>query len=245
MRSNCRTHKGCRIRRVEGAPISFGAKMPGENKIIEGLVRRNSLFLSAAAQNNHKALSPVYRWFSQAISFVIDDLPLGGRASFSESAVQFCQEEADKATIVRLLTLADLGIAKLSIDDTPVPELSKKVIELIQAQWPRGISRLTVPETRKAIRLLHHVENRTVPFEIGQESDGTLAYLALLGPIVSVLKNGGILWIDELDTSLHPLIAVQIMRLFSSPTSNPRSAQLIFNTHDTNLLSSGDLRRVG
>jgi AAA15 family ATPase/GTPase len=33
------------------------------------------------------------------------------------------------------------------------------------------------------------------------------------------------------------------MRLFSSPATNPQSAQLIFNTHDTNLLSSGDLRR--
>ena len=229
------------FRRTEGVPISFGAKMPGENKIIEGLVRKNSLFLSAAAQNNHEALSPVYRWFSQSISFVIDHLGLPGRATYSANAAQFCLEETDKARITRLITQADLGIAELSIEDSPFPELSKKVIELIRTQ--SGMSPLTLPEIHKAIRFLHHVGSRTIPFEIEQESNGTLAYMALLGPLVSVLKYGGILWIDELDTSLHPLMAVHIIRLFGTSTSNPRSAQLVFNTHDTNLLGSGDLRR--
>jgi AAA15 family ATPase/GTPase len=76
-----------------------------------------------------------------------------------------------------------------------------------------------------------------------QESDGTLAYLALLGPAVDAIKNGTPLLIDELDASLHPLLAIQLLRLFNTPSSNPKGAQLIFNTHDTNLLSSGVLRR--
>jgi uncharacterized protein len=160
-----------------------------------------------------------------------------------QKTAQFCQEEADKATIVRLLSQADLGIAELSIEDTPYAELSKKVFELIRAQLPPGTSSPEAPPTHKVIRPLHHLGNRPIPFELDQESSGTLAYLALLGPVVRLLKNGGTLWVDELDTSLHPLMAVQIMRLFASPASNPQSAQLIFNTHDTNLLSSGDLRR--
>jgi uncharacterized protein len=229
------------FKRTEGAPISFGAKMPGENKIIEGLVRKNSLFLSAAAQNNHEALSPVYRWFSQSISLVIGQVGLMGRDFHRASTAQVCQEDGDKTTVVRLLTHADLGIAELSIEDTPVPELAKKVIELIRTQSDRPP--IEVPETHKVIRLLHNVGNRTIPFEIEQESNGTLAYLALLGPVVRALQNGGTLWIDELDASLHPLIATQIMRLFGRTSSNPCSAQLIFNTHDTNLLSSGGLRR--
>jgi hypothetical protein len=214
------------FKRVEAAPISFGAKMPGENKTIEGLVRKNSLFLSAAAQNNHEALSPVYSWFSQSMSFVIGHLELPGRVTYSANAAQFCQEEMVKATVARLLIQADLGIAELSVEDTPWAEIENRVLE-----------------PRKVIRFLHHVRNRTVPFEIEQESNGTLVYLALLGPVVNVLKKGGTLWIDELDTSLHPLMAVQITGLFDSPTSNPHSAQLIFNTHDTNLLRSDHLRR--
>jgi uncharacterized protein len=228
------------FKRAEGAPISFGTKMPGENKIIEGLVRKNSLFLSAAAQNNHEALSPVYTWFSQSISFVVGHLALWGRAIHAESVAEFCQEETDKATIAQLLTQADLGIAELIVKETPWPEIGKKVVETIRTKWPSVAS---LPETHKVIRLLHNVGNRMIPFEVEQESNGTRTYLALLGPVVSVLKNGGVLWIDELDTSLHPLMAIQITRLFDSPTSNPHSAQLIFNTHDTNLLRSGHLRR--
>ena len=231
------------FKRVEGAPISFGAKMPGENKVIESLVRKNSLFLSAAAQNNHAVLSPVYGWFAQPTSFVIGHHGQIGRAAYGAHAARFCQEEADRATIARLLTQADLGIADLSVEDAPLGEFSKRMFELILTRLPPGTSSPEVPEKHKVIRLLHHVGNRTVPFELEQESSGTLAYLALLGPVVSLLKNGGILWVDELDASLHPLMAVQIIRLFSNPASNPRSAQLIFNTHDTNLLGSGDLRR--
>jgi hypothetical protein len=223
------------FKRAEGAPTSFGAKMPGENKIIEGLVRRNSLFLSAAAQNNHEALSPVYRWFSRSVSFVIGDLGSLGRATYSENALEFCQQETDKAIIVRLLTEVDLGIAGLSVEDTQWPEMGKKMFDLIRSNLPPGTSLPELPEMHKVIRLLHRVGSRTLPLEMERESNGTRTYLALLGPVVSVLKNG--------DASLHPLIAVQIMRLFDNSTSNPHSGQLIFNTHDTNLLSSGHLRR--
>jgi AAA15 family ATPase/GTPase len=226
--------------RAEGTPISFGAKMPGENKVIEGLTRKNSLFLSTAAQNNHEVLAPVYRWFSQSISFVIGNLGLASRVAHNESTAQFCQEEVDKATITRLLTQADLGIEGLRIENIPWPDITKKILEAVRTEVT---SMPELPETRKVVRILHHVGNQTVPFEAEQESSGTLAYLALAGPVVSLLKNGGTLLVDELDTSLHPLMAVQILRLFGSSTSNPRSAQLIFNTHDTNLLSSGDLRR--
>ena len=51
------------------------------------------------------------------------------------------------------------------------------------------------------------------------------------------------LCIDELDHSLHPLLAIEVIRLFNDPKRNPNGAQLIFNTHDTNLLSADLLRR--
>jgi hypothetical protein len=231
------------FKRAEDTPISFGAKMPGGNKAIEALVRKNSLFLSAAAQNNHEALAPVYRWFSESISFVIGNIALAGRAVHGARTAEICQEEKDKATIARLITQADLGVAGLRVEDIPWPRMGKKLLEIIRDELPTGTPLTELPETWKVVRLLHRVGDRTVPFEAEQESSGTLAYLALLGPVVKLLKTGGILCVDELDTSLHPLMAVQVMRLFGKRASNPRSAQLIFNTHDTNLLSSGDLRR--
>jgi AAA15 family ATPase/GTPase len=65
----------------------------------------------------------------------------------------------------------------------------------------------------------------------------------LLTPIIAALTNGGIVFVDELDESLHPLLAIEVIRQFSDVGENKRFAQLIFNTHDTNLLSSGMLRR--
>ncbi len=49
--------------------------------------------------------------------------------------------------------------------------------------------------------------------------------------------------VDELDTKLHPLLTKALIKLFHNPDSNLRNAQLIFATHDTNLLSDGSFRR--
>jgi len=135
--------------RVEGSPISFGAKMPGENKMIEGLTRKNSLFLSAAAQNNHEALLHVQKWFSEALSFGTSHLTyFAGRAAYGANAAQFCQDEPGKAVIVRLLSHADLGIAGLSIEEAPWPEFGIRLFELLLTEAPSA----TFPETNKTIR---------------------------------------------------------------------------------------------
>jgi len=55
-------------------------------------------------------------------------------------------------------------------------------------------------------------------------------------PILTVLEDGLVLLIDELDGSLHPLLVERIVEMFQSPKTNPRCAQLVFNAHDINLL---------
>jgi AAA15 family ATPase/GTPase len=61
--------------------------------------------------------------------------------------------------------------------------------------------------------------------------------------VVDALNKGVPLLIDELDASLHPILATEVIRLFNNSSINPKGAQLIFNTHDTNLLSTDILRR--
>jgi hypothetical protein len=75
------------------------------------------------------------------------------------------------------------------------------------------------------------------------ESSGTRKFFALTGPILNVLENGFTLVVDELDSKLHPNLVCKIVSLFNSKEFNKKNAQLIFNTHDTNLLSSGLFRR--
>ena len=77
-----------------------------------------------------------------------------------------------------------------------------------------------------------------VEFGIGAESQGTQKLFYLTGPVLNILKKGGILIIDELEARLHPLMTCELIRLFQSQETNPKRAQLIFTTHDTNLLSN-------
>ncbi|MEJ0104871.1 MAG: AAA family ATPase [Bacteroidota bacterium] len=75
------------------------------------------------------------------------------------------------------------------------------------------------------------------------ESSGTRKYFALSGPILDTLKSGATLFVDELDSQLHPLLVKHLIKLFNSKESNPKNAQLIFNTHDINLLNTRVFRR--
>ena len=75
------------------------------------------------------------------------------------------------------------------------------------------------------------------------ESQGTQKFFNLIGLILLILDSGGILIADELDTKLHPLLTQRLVQLFNNSETNPRNAQFIFTTHDTNLLSAGLFRR--
>jgi AAA15 family ATPase/GTPase len=216
-----------------GKPFSFSAKLTGENKMIGQLTRNNSLFLSAAAQNNHELLLPVYKWVSRFLVFVIGD-----RDVWQLRTASMCNEIETRALMAQLLRVADLGIS-----DVQVAEESDGIMEALRSAWSAKGEVSSLDESIPVIQLIHRLGDKELPFDLAQESAGTIAYLGLLSPIVNALSTGGLICIDELDASLHPLMAVEIMRLFGNRSRNPKGAQLLFNTHDTNLLSSGVLRR--
>ena len=86
------------------------------------------------------------------------------------------------------------------------------------------------------------VGERTFP-KNKMESEGTKKVIEFSGPIFDTLKEGKVLIIDELDAKLHPLITRNIVLLFMDEETNPNGAQLIFATHDTNLLDLDIIRR--
>ena len=77
--------------------------------------------------------------------------------------------------------------------------------------------------------------------DFNEESDGTKKFMGLSGPILDTLKEAKVLIIDELEASLHPLLTEYLVKLFQDKTINIHKAQLIFATHDVNLLRSQDL----
>ena len=86
-------------------------------------------------------------------------------------------------------------------------------------------------------------EGKPVYLELTLESAGTRRLLLVLSLVYRALDEGTPLVIDELDASLHTLAGSAVLKLFCSPETNPKGAQLIATIHDTNLMDSSTLRR--
>lgn len=217
--------------------FTFSRLLPGANRTISGFTRPNSLFLSAAAQNNHPALEPVYRWFSSLA--VIDE---NGRPSLEMVTAHFCMDEKFRSAVQALLEAADLGITHVEIIEEDLASFAKR----LNPQMDDSEIRAMFPTSRAGagVQLRHRAgANPDVVLPFDQESQGTRTMLGLAGMIILVLQAGSVLVVDELDRSLHPHLALAVLSIFTSPASNPKNAQLVFNTHDTNLLDQSILRR--
>lgn len=210
----------------------------------EGLVRDNALLLSVAAQFNEQTAIAVTNWFKRFK--YISGLHEIGYQGFT---IDKTENPTQKLKILELLKAADLGIhdiklQKLDTDNLPkgMPkEIRDKILNEIKEENTEFIE--DVLTTHKKYDTQKQAVG-TVNFSIDEdESSGTRKFFALTGPILDVIENGYTLVVDELDSKLHPNLVCKIVSLFNSKEFNPKNAQLIFNTHDTNLLSSGLFRR--
>lgn len=215
--------------------FQFGKYLTGRNHSIAKLTRDNSLFLSAAAQNNHELLAGVYNWFSTSLKIVTG----GDRSSLQREMLSLCVNEGYKNLAVELLKMADLGIVDMDIKEEPFAD-----------KWSRT-QRGYVPDKSDRETMIssafftHAADNPegSVSFPLEEESSGTQALFGLLGPLTSALGLGQTLLVDELETSLHPNMALWVVQLVNSGKVNLRNGQLIFNTHDSNLLDAKMFRR--
>jgi hypothetical protein len=211
-------------------PFHFGKSLRGNNRTVASLTRSNSLFLSAAAENNHELLSRVHSWFATHLVFCSrDTLPprlLPGRA----------------ALLAGLVRLADFGISDINDRGEKSPEVQSKISDslAIMRSVEYDISEYFHPSRLRFGGLRHsspdHPSGVSLPFQ--NESQGTRAWLSLADSLLDALETGGVLCVDELDRSLHPRLALEVVRIFDDPARNPMKAQLIFNTHDTSLLGN-------
>lgn len=84
---------------------------------------------------------------------------------------------------------------------------------------------------------VHFVDNNTYKLNFEEESDGTKKLFLLMPTIFKVLESGGYLFIDELDSSLHQDIIIDIIiRLFCDNNLNKKNAKLIFSMHNLGML---------
>jgi AAA15 family ATPase/GTPase len=216
----------------------------GSLAVKEGLVRDNALLLSLAAQLNDATSIQVLEWFRNLK--IISGLREEGYQGFTMTRTK---DPLHKQKILELLKAADLGIQDiklemLDIDALPkdMPkELRERLIKESKEENAEIFSDI-ITTHKKYNNDRQFVENINFSMD-DDESSGTQKFFALTGPVLNVLESGFTLVVDELDSKLHPNLICKLVSLFNSKELNPKNAQLIFNTHDTNLLSSGLFRR--
>jgi AAA15 family ATPase/GTPase len=207
------------------------------------MVRNNALLLSVAAQFNDFIPMEVISWLYNfnSISGLKDE-------SYQEYTLNLLQQENYKERILNFTKVADLGIDDLKLIQQEITDVNfnknhtqEQKDVLLKALKAKKISNL-MSFHQKYDKSMQPVD--LVPFYFQEsESAGTIKYFSLAGPLLDTLDNGKVLMIDELDSKLHPLLTEKIISLFNSHITNPKNAQLIFTTHDTNLLSAKLFRR--
>ncbi|MEZ4361323.1 MAG: ATP-binding protein [Kofleriaceae bacterium] len=215
--------------------FDFGRMLHGENKAIEALTRPNSLFLSAAAQNNHEQLRPVYEWFGRRLHVSREMMSWGAPSRWWEQFIDgaeqltvFRPHDVDEAHLLRAQVCALLRAADLGIEDFRVTE------DLVRHDGHEELRRRP-PSYRLSFSHLGAAPGAWL--DLAQESTGTRALVSLLPTLLLALQRGGVVAIDELNT-LHPMLALALVQLFQDPRRNPRGAQLLFNTHESSLLGN-------
>jgi uncharacterized protein len=218
--------------------FTFSRLFQGANRTIGGFTRPNSLFLSTAAQNNHPALEPIYEWISNL--FLMDEQ---SRSTFETIVFQLCMDESFRAGVQAFLQSADLGITDIEVIEEDLTSFAQRFN--LAMDDPEVRNAFPSPRVGAGVQLRHRTGSADthVVLPFNQESQGTRAMFSLAGLMVAVLRAGTVLVVDELDRSLHPLLALKVVSIFTDPVANPNNAQLIFNTHDTNLLDTSILRR--
>lgn len=216
----------------------------GKMLVKQNFVRENVLMLSAAAQWNDVLAGSVMDWFRSLK--VISGLEEDAYAGFT---MKRTDDPELKQKHLEFLQRADLDIQDISLERLDLSQLPKDMPREIRELLERKVTdekEQLVSDVLTSHKKYDADKNHVVDVNFSlreDESSGTRKFFFLSGPILDVITNGYILVVDELDSKLHPNLVCKIVEIFNSKELNPKNAQLIFNTHDTNLLSAGIFRR--
>lgn len=210
---------------------------------LEGYTLPNVLFLSKAIANNRTDLEPVYNWLTNDLQLA--DMSTANPIGMLFSSTLWGLTVAEFGDPIRkLLRHADLGVTDAqAVDWTPArsSRLAHEYDKDVQREQLQDIE--FFKQGPKIPELTHRGSGSDVPFSWDRESAGTRRFFSLLGPWLILLKARKIFCLDELDTSLHPLMVRELLRLYFSSDTNQEGAQLLFTTHNPLLLDTALLRR--
>lgn len=241
--------------RREGQKYSF-TEEKAKRRLISEAVAENQLYFSVACTMNDSACTGAMRWFREKVYFSRD---------YSEIPRQLLEYSSDNNMLKAIsdyAKAADLGIEDMKFEikrkevneELPLPENLPAEIQTALRQFLHVLAetsnnsevRLNMGEV--TARSFHPGLNRDGSrglFSLGlaDESDGTRKLMSIAPAIESALEGGGILLVDEIEKELHPRLVEFVVAKFQSKRTNPNGAQIIFTTHNTELLNMELLRK--
>ena len=226
--------------------IDVSSGFNGSRKLIDAAIeatRDNALFLSTCDMLNIKEAKKLMQWFKKF--YMIDGL---NTEDDIRTVALYDSKKFDK-DIKKYLTTLGLGLIDIQVSTQDFEEstLPQNIPDNLRKEL---IDKLSGSRTFK-VNALHemydtqgkHSGKKQVWDFTERESAGTQKAFKISGPILWALANGGVLIIDEIEAAMHPIMTLNTIELFLNKENNPNNAQLIFATHDTNLLSYANLRR--
>lgn len=204
----------------------------------------NRLFVSLVAQLGGEISKKIMEWFRSYN--VISGLANQGYNGFTMRMLHKKNNGCNQA--LSLFHKLKLGFQEIQVKESEfsASELPLELPDSLKSQLSKDLT----GKKMLAIKTMHNKYDSqgmivdSVPFDKDRnESEGTKKIIDLAGPIFDSLLFGKILIIDELDAKLHPLLTIQLVGLFNNKETNPNNSQLLFATHDTNLLSADLFRR--
>jgi AAA15 family ATPase/GTPase len=235
--------KAVRLFHRRGIRVELGSVERAKSRAVGELLRPNALFLSTAASANHPVLLPIYAWFTRNLRLA----EASSREFRQALTTQLLDDDTRRGQVLSLLRAADLGItgAKKYQLDPVMKERLQRAVRILAGQEGEADSAAEGPAfDQLGVRLTHRGAAGDIELDSQDESLGTLVWFGLVGPIVEALADGAVLLADELDASLHPALVAEIIRMFQDPKSNPRRAQLVFNSHDATILGDSTSARL-
>lgn len=217
----------------EGMAIACNPNSFREGRELIERTRPNALFLTVCAQFNGEIASRIMRAMRAFRTFSSSAMD----RNIVRATARRLSDPEFHARALEMLAAVDFPIRNLRVEQPSVD-----VTDLPAAV----VKRVPPPGAIKTTHRIYSADNKHIGERefnlLDAESGGTIRFVGMMAPIIEGLRSGSVVVIDELDARLHPLMTRFLVKLFHS-TTNSRNAQLLFATHDVNLLSNRYFRR--
>lgn len=208
--------------------ISFGATLRGGARKIAFF--KNQAYLSVAGRNAGAplVLRSVYQYFrTRMLQIRLNE----------DSMMPLSEMEIEASRLIRFVDVGVVDVVKRPVD-----------ISMMHVDFPSDLpdavrDRILAQFKNKYVFTHDTASDERAELDLDEESDGTRRLFGMFPQVVDVLINGGVFIIDEIECGMHPFMAETIVRLFNDAEVNVGQAQLIYTTHNSNLLSPNLLRR--